>query len=142
MLLGLLWSAGCFMVGRQQGQTVLTEWQAAAARQQADARVENEQRNAEVVNGWNAAVAVLRRRLDAGWRPGIPAPRSAGLPAGGAPGAAGGTDATAGDDLPAAARIEAATCAAARERLIEDGALCALQVQGLQVWADVRTGAQ
>lgn len=126
-------------IAHDNADTVLRDWETAATNQQAAERKRAAAINRRVEDGHRVAVAELRRRLGAGWRPAIPA--SAGLPADRIPNAAAGPDERAGEHLPGAGRSaaadELATCTAERARLIGDGAETTLQLLSLQSWVSL-----
>lgn len=109
---------------------VLRDWEAAAVAQQAAEKKRTDKITEDIRNGHAHAVADLRRRLAAGWRPTITA--AAGVPAGRIPGATGGTDEGTADHVPDPSGLEA--CSAERARLIGDGAETTLQLLSLQAW--------
>lgn len=109
---------------------VLRDWEVAATTQQAAERKRTDRITEELRNGHAVAVAELRRRLVAGWRPTIHAASE--LPAGNLPKPASGVDEGTADPVPGADGL--AACEAERVRLIGDGAETTLQLISLQAW--------
>lgn len=117
------------VVGYRNGKERADKVSAAAS---VKAAADNLQRNDEVVNGWAAAVDLLRRRIRNGDAPRIPVSSPAAKAE-----AAGSADGRSADDVSAAGTLGAdlATCQAERARLIDDAALTTIQLRELQAWA-------
>lgn len=104
------------------------EARTAVAEAIAVAAKEGAKRNEEVVNGWAAAVNLLRERIRAGAVPRIPLPSAPST--GNTPSVPVGSPTN-----PVPDARELGTCKRERQRLIEDCTMTTIQLQSLQTWA-------
>lgn len=121
-----LGAIGTWKMAHDSADRVLSDWERAVEAQRAAEKKRTDAINRETIHGLTNAYASLRARMDAGWRPTIPAASS--VSPGGVSQTPAGTDETATAELPAPAGNEA--------RLIEDGQATVLQCQALQEWVE------